>query len=383
MTTSLEQQLKKLALPQTSLLQHDKKRASLLFDPKEAAGFNQDTFYDIGISGLKELIKLNVEFAAFENSLFSITSRQIQRAVEDKGVNIKLNKNIRRFLLLLSPYFLLKAAHKVLEWLIYRFSIHDYNKEELLKLILPYHETNIFVRVLQILNIRSENDHWHWLHPLRKHGIHLPKLTLFNHAANDTGFLKFISDMVLQAIKENGAKANTLTTLFSFYCTTIIGVLDHSPEVKEQQITVIMPTLLKGMSSDIPDFAATSYMIIAKLLTKCKLSPKLLNQFVTKLSYRQIHLRMEATLLLTLIYQLQEEVYNKVSENALKNLTNNEWIVSNLAKLTSNGIYILPFLMPVFKALLENIEQEDHKKFFDSLISGLKFSNDDADKLIR
>jgi U3 small nucleolar RNA-associated protein 10 len=50
MSTSLAEQLKKLAVPQTSLLIQGKTRPSLLFDPREAAKFDRDTIYEIGIN---------------------------------------------------------------------------------------------------------------------------------------------------------------------------------------------------------------------------------------------------------------------------------------------------------------------------------------------
>lgn len=49
MSTTLAEQLKKLAVPQTSILIQGKARPSLLFDPREAAKFDRDTFYEIGI----------------------------------------------------------------------------------------------------------------------------------------------------------------------------------------------------------------------------------------------------------------------------------------------------------------------------------------------
>lgn len=49
MTTSLARQLKKLAAPQTTLLKLDKKKPSLLFDPKEAASLDRDVIFDIGL----------------------------------------------------------------------------------------------------------------------------------------------------------------------------------------------------------------------------------------------------------------------------------------------------------------------------------------------
>ena len=47
-TTSLARQLKKLAAPQTTILKQDKRKPSLLFDPKEAASLDRDVVYEIG-----------------------------------------------------------------------------------------------------------------------------------------------------------------------------------------------------------------------------------------------------------------------------------------------------------------------------------------------
>lgn len=47
--TSLAKQLQRLAVPHTqSILGEDKKKASLLFDPKEAASIDRETFYALG-----------------------------------------------------------------------------------------------------------------------------------------------------------------------------------------------------------------------------------------------------------------------------------------------------------------------------------------------
>lgn len=48
MATSLAEQLKKLRTPQTAILLQDKKRASLLFDPREAANLDRETVLSIG-----------------------------------------------------------------------------------------------------------------------------------------------------------------------------------------------------------------------------------------------------------------------------------------------------------------------------------------------
>lgn len=48
-----------------------------------------------------------------------------------------------------------------------RFHIHLYNQDSLIGCVLPYHETKLFVRVIQLLNIKSPTHKWHWLDPIR------------------------------------------------------------------------------------------------------------------------------------------------------------------------------------------------------------------------
>lgn len=101
-----------------------------------------------GLGGLKELIKLSNLFEEFEGTLFAQSSLNLERAVQGSKLNKKLDANIEKFLVLLAPYFLLDYSHKALEWLIRRFRIHQYNKDQFLLLILPYFETRMFARYI-------------------------------------------------------------------------------------------------------------------------------------------------------------------------------------------------------------------------------------------
>lgn len=48
-----------------------------------------------------------------------------------------------------------------------RFHIHLYNPDNLVGCVLPYHETKLFVRVIQLLKISDPTHRWHWLHPIQ------------------------------------------------------------------------------------------------------------------------------------------------------------------------------------------------------------------------
>lgn len=352
MSTSLAEQLQRLAVPQTSVLKHSKQRPSLLFDPKEAAGLKRDTIYEIGLEGLEELIQKNDAFTSFNNTLFHISTKNFERSVQNAEANQKLNKNIGHFLLLLSPHFLLKCAHKALEWLINRYMIHEYNRDDLLKLILPYHESNIFVRVLQLLKFKDTRDSFYFLKSLQKPGVHLPKPSLLSHAATNTGFLKFVTEYMMQLLKVHD-KPSMLTVAFNYYCTVFVGAIEYSDKVTEDQVSQMLPLLLKGLNSTISNYCAASYVITAKLLLKSTFSDKLLDKFTNKICDLKVpSLKTESTLILIILYQSQPQ-YLKLPTTAIVNLSEREWLPKILQNLNSSGSYIYPFLEVLIRKCAE------------------------------
>jgi U3 small nucleolar RNA-associated protein 10 len=125
-STSLSAQLKRLQVPQTHLLTSlsDRRRVSFLYDPKEAANLDSEAVYCLAINGLEQLKQIDPEtFESFETTLFSSTSVTFERAVQSKQVNQSLDTEIKRFLIHLSPYFMLKPAHKCFEWLVFRYKV--------------------------------------------------------------------------------------------------------------------------------------------------------------------------------------------------------------------------------------------------------------------
>ncbi|XP_069464033.1 HEAT repeat-containing protein 1 isoform X2 [Ambystoma mexicanum] len=286
--TSLAQQLKRLALPQTdpSLLVR-KDVVSLLFDCKEAANIDRDTFFAIGCNGLEELMGIDPSFETFQATLFSYTSKSLERSVQTKAVNQQLDENISSFLTHLSPYFMLKPAQKCLEWLIHRFHIHLYNQDSLIGCVLPYHETRVFVRVIQLLNIKDPTHRWNWLEPIQKPGVPLARDTLITHCYKDLGFMDFICSLVTKAVKafaEYSSSAAQLRVLVSFYASTIVSALEAVQKITETIVAKLLPYVQKGLRSSLVDYKAATYMIICQLAVKVVMEPSLVNALATQIS---------------------------------------------------------------------------------------------------
>lgn len=105
----------------SSAIQSIHVKASLLFDKKDAAKIELDAVYQLALSGLEVLKKLEPRLKPFEATLFSPSAKELSRELQTKEANERLDESINTFLALLAPYFLEKHAHKVLEYLIRRY----------------------------------------------------------------------------------------------------------------------------------------------------------------------------------------------------------------------------------------------------------------------
>ncbi|KAL3243168.1 hypothetical protein MRX96_002399 [Rhipicephalus microplus] len=283
--TSLARQLQKLAAPQTSAAQGDQKRASFLFDPREAAALDTDTAYAIGTTGLEELTTLNEAFARFEENLFSESAKFLERAVKSKEENAILDGQIEEFLLLLSPHFLLRPAHKALEWLVYRFHVHEFNMDAILRCILPFHETRVFARALQLLDLSSKTSKWHWLHCLQKPGLSLTKTALVTQCTRDPGTLKFVCEVLVAMAKVHSEDAVALRPVIGLYASAVLGTLEAMKKITDQTVAMLLPYILKGLaSSAIPDHRAATYLVVGQLARRTVLNREFSHELVVRVA---------------------------------------------------------------------------------------------------
>ncbi|KAG4072405.1 hypothetical protein HA402_004337 [Bradysia odoriphaga] len=391
MSTSLSEQLQRLSVPQTSTLVESKKTASILYDGKKAAEIDRQTIFDLSKSGLEELILSNSVFRQFQNTLFDDSTINFERSVETGHVNETLDKNIRKFLFHLSPYFLIRAAHNCLEWLIRRHRIHEYNVDDMMALILPYHATMTFVKCLQTMSL-GKRSRWHWMKPIQKPGVQLSKQTIINRAATDPAFLQFISKTTLDAVNElnANARAHTLQAWFAFYSTVTLGALNAANEVTDSHVSNISRTLLKGMSSDVVDFRAASMIITAFLMTKIKFVDIFLKKIIGKVTdnmYRQ-ELRKESVALLIIICHTQDDINEAAVETFLSKMMDNPTpITAVIGGLYQDNVNVMPLCLPLITKCLGHVvdkkKAKGYRRFMESLFTELALNDDDANTVIR
>ncbi|KAH8393595.1 HEAT repeat-containing protein 1 homolog [Drosophila serrata] len=389
MTTSLAQQLQKLAAPQTSVTLADaRSRASILFDPKEAATKDRREIYQIGLTGLQELTDFNPAFKEFQLTLFDEATLTLERSVELPEVNKLLDAAIAKFLRLLSPYLLLRPAHMAFEWLLRRFQVHEYNRDQVMALILPYHETNTFVQILQTMRLRSSDADWFWLRPLQRPGVSLAKTAIVNRAASNPAFLRFICQGTQKAVKELGPRAHQLQAQINFYATVVVGALQTANPLQDWHITTILESLLRGLASDTIDFMAAAYVIVAQLVSRTKLQSKVCNALLERVAncpFERLH--TESLLLLICIYGKQKAAVPHFKPETVLNLVGQKWLISALVSLANANVAIQSICMPLVTCAVAAIREDvavssSYKQFLDNLLSEVPMTTPCAQKLI-
>ncbi|NWW86868.1 HEAT1 protein, partial [Rhynochetos jubatus] len=393
--TSLAEQLKRLALPQNdpSLLNRSEV-ASLLFSCKEAACIDRDTFFAIGCTGLEELMGIDPSFEVFQTSLFSSTSKGLERSVQSKAVNQQLNKNISLFLIHLSPYFMLKPAQKCLEWLIHRFHIHLYNQDSLIGCVLPYHETKLFVRVIQLLNIKSPTNKWHWMDPIRKPGVPLARGTVITHCYKDLDFMDFICRLVAKSVKvvfsECPGNSAQLRVLLVFYASTIVSALGAAEKITDSIVSVLLPYIQKGLKSSIQDYRAATYMIISQMTVKVTVETSLVHSLMLQISKtlsKVPSLARDGVACLNLLLQTQKG--DNLGEKPFNYLCKTPELVTLLQDLSA-GYDISPLLRYLLPHLVctvtksdtaeqeesEEMENQIYIKHLEAIIQSIPLEND-------
>lgn len=389
MTTSLAQQLKNLAAPQTSLTLVDaKSRASILFDPKEAATKDRRAIYEIGLSGLQELTAFNPTFTEFQLTLFDEATLTLERAVEQTDVNKLLDAAIAKFLRLLSPYFLLRPAHMCFEWLLRRFQVHEYNREDVMGLIMPYHETNTFVQVLQTMRLKQTDEDWFWLRRLQRPGVPLSKTAIINRAASMPSFLSFVCRSTRRSVKELGPRAHQLQAQINFYATVVVGALQTAKPLEDWHVATILESLLKGLVSDTVDFVAASYVIVAQLVSRTKLKNKVCNALLERVAnchFERLH--TTALLLLIWIHDKQQSADPQFTPKTLLNLVCQKWLISALADLAKENVAIQAICKPLMRGAVAAIQDgrtstASHQEFLDKLLNDVPLPSSSAQEMI-
>lgn len=302
--TSLEKQLKRLKTPQTEAFRQQKYRVSFLYDRKDAAAIDCDTHLRIANKGFKKLLKLNPALEEFTD-LFSEESKQVDRTSLHQDENNQLSEGIRKFIHnSVVPFFMLNDCHETLEYLIYKYQVHTYQTDDLLCAILPYHETRLFARALQVID-NFDASLWGWLEPYKKEGVPVPKERILSVLSGRTKLplVALLGDKLIEMNRDSD-NAGIFT---SFYTTTMMCVMDR--DLDEQFYVAFMPHVYKAIKkSTNSNLFIAGLVLIGYLAYTQDLDSSYLEKILQRLTKTHAKLRDKEGVNRDLL----DEYYNKV-----------------------------------------------------------------------
>ena len=300
MATSLSQQLGRLR-PQETVERTRTgvvKYASLLFTRQKAQDIDLGSLHYLAANGLASLKRLNSDFERFEDTLFVRELSPVRRGQMNEPELAKLDDQIEAFLILSAPYFLLKPTAKCLEYLIRRYSIHIFNVPALVGAYIPYVSTPLFARLVLILEIRNTDSSGGtalttssplslgfasldlaWLRNVRKTGVPLQRTVLIQWCLKDLATLGWIAACVTHVLKVVPGFA----TGSSFLLSILSGVVTRPKRMSETLMAKLVPIIVRGATSGVPDLVLASFMILSQIAARTVLSPSLLASTLTLL----------------------------------------------------------------------------------------------------
>ncbi|VDM67017.1 unnamed protein product [Strongylus vulgaris] len=250
MATSLSSQLQSLRTATAKHQTVERQHVSLLFEKAEAKALDRESAFQIGSAGLEKLKALDDVFQE-PNGLFDESRLHFQRSMITKEENAILNEKIEKLLFHLSPYLQHFACQQVLEWLVYKYQIYAYNAEAMILTFLPFHETNLFGRMLSIIeyNFNTSKD-WGFLEEFCRKSYPVPFSAILRSTMSSThSLITKITNHINRGIQLVGEEflENKCPMLFTFYAKLLIGVLEDSMKIDDVLLSKIIPFVAVGV----------------------------------------------------------------------------------------------------------------------------------------
>jgi hypothetical protein len=173
---------------------------------------------------------------------------------------------------------MIAPSHKVIEFLIRRYQINDFNTDAIMECILPYHETNLFARMLQLTKYETHLLHFHLFH------LNLPWMTLLYFRLPANGRWEFMT-----TAQKSGAPVARQTLVQR--CLVDSSMLSFIAELAQKQaelargvsvhktaitlFTLITLEVLTKYEQTSHPFFSVDFMLISRSIFPCSTSLRL------------------------------------------------------------------------------------------------------------
>ncbi|KAJ2829921.1 snoRNA-binding rRNA-processing protein utp10, partial [Coemansia furcata] len=344
-------------------------RASFLFDGRQAADLDTQTIFDIGRDGLQELRQMNQRFDAYTDTLFSEAIKDMDRVLQTKEENAKLDESIRSFLFQLAPHFLTKPAGKAIEWLVRRFRIHEFNARDVLAAIMPYHETKAFLTMLTIITFEtSDMDLFGFLVAQRKSRRLLDRQTLMAQCLRDRSLMAFVCQAVFRACKQG----LDYPGLHSFYAMVMSQYIGQLATIDNSAVQFVVPCVLDGLSLSSRDAQAAAYMVLGSLAARATLTEDALEKVLCAVAGRRPADVRTMAMCLVQVLQTQADAFNARLPARLLGVLASHATLPRILSQLAESFDVEMFMRPLLSSLAHHaFTSAELSQFLAALVAAL------------
>lgn len=274
MSTSLAAQLQARKTVDQGRLQSAKtlkNPPSFIYTPRHASSVTNADLHALAANAWDQLAAIDPFFGAHFKEILGEQAKTLDRTGLTKEENDRVGKTVDRVLRALGKHMLLKPAGIVLEWLIRRFRVQDFNVGNLIALFLPYHATAHFPSALNVIpDTNLADTPFSALLPAKKTLAPLPLVGLidlfppFSRATSGRPLLDFVLHLPLDYLKNGETPHRALT---AFWLQAIAAYLDRAgTRLPDGERAAVLSTILEVLRSarSAPDALIASYILVAR-----------------------------------------------------------------------------------------------------------------------
>ncbi|CAI2728798.1 unnamed protein product [Schistosoma spindalis] len=281
---SLTDQLRALAVPITSSYVVDSvNRKSLIYE--DASKIDTQSCYSSCLKSFEKLCEMDNAFTSFASTLFSVTSCQLEMCNLLRQEKAKLDNEISKFLCYISSFLKHFVAVQALEWLVFKFQIHIHYVEDFIRCIIPYHETGLFVKFIQILNFQQLPSCFQWLKPYAESGKGISRQEFARLCIREHTLVPFICTAILSYTECCRDLVPTrLNDMTNFFLGIVTALCDSGvPEKKLIKILDSFQDVIKhGLQSmNIVPFQCATFLVVIRFSLKLVINQELVLDWIS------------------------------------------------------------------------------------------------------
>ncbi|KXN83997.1 U3 small nucleolar RNA-associated protein 10 [Leucoagaricus sp. SymC.cos] len=367
--SSLATQLAQSASLNAALLADRSKRKpseSYLFTGRDADQHDLDSIFALGTNAFLKLCSVDQRLKRYEHELFSDRARAVDRTLLGKEEDEKLGGSIAQFLGLLGPWLLEAPTARVIEWLVRRFRIHEFNVENLLALFLPYHDTAQFAKLVTILHVKPSST-WSFLLPFKSAAQNVPRVSLVTEMLRNTDVARFITSLLPSALKENRSHR----VLLAFNAATLHEFIFRSKALSEGTMAYLLPALLEPLEKKrdaLRDAVLGSFILLSALSQKCELSASALKVIIGSMASCTSVIATKQFISATIAVCEPQTELDSLSSSTIKTIFQLPDIKEEL-KATIGWVGSEKLVRPLVTALVSRLSDDNASVLLESIIS--------------